>query len=265
MIEANNLSVSFGEIEILRHLKFQIHPGSWVGLIGPNGSGKTTLLRTISGLLPFEGALTIDSRSIRAWKPQELALRLAFVRQSTAHTFDFKVRDIILLGRSPHRGWLQNYSPHDYELMEQALQRVEMEGFAQRSILSLSGGELQRVLLAQALVQEADYLLLDEPTAHLDVHHRFEFLAQIRNLVVAGRTAVAVFHNLELAARFADYLLVLDRGRLVAAGPPADVLTQTLIASVFRMNTILTDDGDGALQIRYTSVIPSAKEPIPSF
>ena len=251
MITARQLRVALDGTPILRDLDFMVEAGSWVGLLGPNGSGKTTLMRTLSGLLPYAGTLTLTERPIHTWKAPALARQVAFLRQSTPISFDFTVEELVLLGRSPHKGWLERYTHEDHQRVTHALARVDMDGFARRSVLSLSGGERQRVFLAQALVQESDLLLLDEPTTHLDVHHQFEFLNLVRDLVEAGRTVVAVFHDIELAARYADHLLVLDEGRLVAAGPPADVLTEALLASVFRMQARLDTMDDGTLRISY--------------
>ena len=210
-------------------------PGTHVGLIGPNGSGKTTLLRAMGGLLPYTGSLAFQGRQVRDWRPRPLARRLAFVRQATPISFDFTVREIVLLGRSPHKSFLERDTGTDHSMVERALDRVDLAGFADRSIQSLSGGERRRAFLAQALVQEADLLMLDEPTTHLDVHHQFRFLHLVREIVEAGRTTIVVFHDIELAARFSDILLVLRDGKLVASGKPSDILTPQLMAAVFRM------------------------------
>jgi iron complex transport system ATP-binding protein len=260
MISAERVSVDLGEREILHDLSFTVPEGRCVGLLGPNGSGKTTLLRTLAGLLPYRGALQFRGRPVRAWKPAELALHLAFVRQSTALTFDFKVEDLVLMGRAPHKGWLAPFTAHDRAMLQAALDRVDLAGFEQRPINGLSGGEQQRVLLAQALVQEAGLLLLDEPTAHLDVHHQYGFMTQVQDLVREGRTVIAAFHDLEIAARFADLLLVLQEGRLVAGGPPAEVLSRALVASVFRMDVQLDEGPGGHLQIHYLNPVPPTAE-----
>ena len=260
LITAHRLRVALDGTTILHDLDFAVETGTWVGLLGPNGSGKTTLLRALSGLLPYQGTLTLAERPVHTWKAQALARQLAFVRQATPLSFDFAVDEVVLLGRSPHKGWLERYTREDRERVERALKRVDMDGFARRSVLSLSGGERQRVFLAQALVQESDLLLLDEPTNHLDVHHQFEFLNLVRELVEAGRTVVAVFHDLELAARYADHLLVLDQGCLAAAGPPRSVLTETLLASVFRMQARLDTMDDGRLRIYYQMPVSVERE-----
>ena len=262
LLTARGVNVTLDQQSILHDLRFDIAEGTWTGLLGPNGSGKTTLLRAVSGLLAHEGALTFDGQPVDQWPARALARRLAFVRQSPSLTFDFTVADLVLLGRSPHKSWLQSYSAADRAQMRDALAHVELNGFADRSVLSLSGGELQRVFLAQALVQEADVLLLDEPTAHLDVHYQFTFMDQVQDLVEQGRTIVAVFHDLELAARYADRLLVLDDGRLVADGPPAEVLTPGLIAQVFRMQAEVEHTLHGALRIDYHGCAQDPASPV---
>lgn len=255
VIDARGVSVRLDTADILHDVTFAVPGGRLIGLLGPNGSGKTTLLRAASGLLPFAGEIRFGGVSIRDWKPRDLARRLAFVRQSVSLSFDFSVGELVLLGRSPHKGWMGDYTGEDRAHMVEALDRVDLTGFEGRSVLSLSGGELQRVFLAQALVQEADVLLLDEPTAHLDVHYQFEFMELVRDLVAAGRTAVAVFHDLEMAGRFADELVVLQRGRIVASGRPGDVLGRELIARVFRMDAHVAREASGHYRIQYTRPI----------
>lgn len=262
LLAADDLSVSLEEKPILQHLTFTVEAGTWVGLIGPNGSGKTTLLRAINGMLPYTGSLRLSGRPVRAWSAQEMARRIAFVRQNAALAFDFTVWELIRLGRAPHKRLLQSYTRHDQALIERALAQVDLAGFEERSVLSLSGGELQRAFLAQALVQEADVLLLDEPTAHLDVHYQFTFMNQVQALVDKGRTVLAVFHDLELASRYAGRLLTLDQeGHLAAAGTPSDVLTPALIASVFRMEANITDSRGGGLRIDYLRPVVSESAP----
>ena len=244
---------------ILHDLAFAMAAGTGVGLIGPNGSGKTTLLRAIGAHVPFEGTITLDGRPVEDWSAAERARRLAYVRQAPALSFDFTVEELVLLGRAPHRGWLQRYRRDDRERVRAALRRVDLAGFADRSVLSLSGGETQRVFLAQALVQEADLLLLDEPTSHLDVHYQFSFMEQVRTLVAEGRGVLTVFHDLERAARHTERLLVLDEGRLVADGPPAEVLTPARIADVFGMEAQV-ERRDGRLRIEYVGPTASAPD-----
>jgi len=257
-LSVDRLTVTFDGHTILRDVGFDVSAGQWVGVLGPNGAGKTTLLRAIGGHIPFEGTIRLGGTSVDQMPDQARARTLAFVRQARSLTFDFTVEEFVLLGRAPHRGWLQAYRSADRERVREALARVDLEGFASRSVLSLSGGEMQRVFLAQALVQDADLLMLDEPTAHLDVHYQFSFMEQVRAQVAEGRTVLAVGHDLELAARYADRLLLLDDGELRAEGPPASVLTPDRIVEVFGMRAELDRHPDGTLRIDYLGPAPSA-------
>jgi len=261
LLSVDRVHVEIEEQPILHGVDFGVPAGRWVGLLGPNGSGKTTLLRAIGALIPFEGHIALDGRSVEALSARERARRLAFVRQAPSLTFDFTVEELVLLGRAPHRGWLESYKGPDLTHVREALARVDLQGFADRSVLSLSGGELQRVFLAQALVQEADLLLLDEPTSHLDVHYQFSFMEQVQTLVrEEGRTVLTVFHDLELAARYAERLLVLQDGHLVADGAPASVLTPSSIADVFGMNARVERSSERGLQVDYLGPIHTAPE-----
>lgn len=210
----------------------------------------------MAGLLPYEGALSFDGQPLQSWSRRALAQRLAFVRQHRSLAFDFTVREFILLGRSPHKRWLEPYSDDDHAGLAHVLDQLDLADFAERPLSHLSGGEQQRVFLAQALVQNPDLLLLDEPTNHLDIHHVFDLMEQVRRLVTGGRTIIAAFHDLELAARFADRLLVLDRGHLAADGPPAEVLTSRLIREVFRMEAEVTSEPNDTFHIRYLTSLP---------
>ena len=264
LLSVDDLDVALDGHEILADVGFDIEAGSWIGLVGPNGSGKTTLLRAIGAHVPFDGTIRLDGRHVEDWSAQARARRLAYVRQGASLTFDFTVEELVLLGRAPHRGWLRSYRADDRLLVREALSMVDLEGFADRSVLSLSGGETQRVFLAQALVQESDLLLLDEPTSHLDVHYQFAFMEQVNALVEGGRTVLAVFHDLELAARYADRLLVLQGGRLVARGDPAAVLTPARIAEVFGMQARTERRADGTFRIEYLApVSPTSRASTP--
>lgn len=256
LVEASGLQVALGGNPILKGLAFTLEAGRWNGLLGPNGSGKTTLLRAVAGLIPYSGTLTLDGKAVKAWSRRAMARRVAIVRQTHSISFDFRVIDLVLLGRAPHKSLLSVYDHADESRASNALSRLDLEGFEERSFHSLSGGEQQRVFLAQALVQEADLLILDEPTTYLDVHHQFEFMEHVRSLVDGGKTVIGAVHDLEMAARFADHLLVLDRGRLVGYGPPAAVLTPDLLARVFRMEAVVTTSDDAPLRIAYSRPLP---------
>ena len=255
VISASKLSVSLSGQPIIKEVDFSIGEGSFTGILGPNGSGKTTVLRAMAGLIPYSGSLSVKEKSVRSWSARALAMQLAFVRQSHSIPFDFKVDELVLLGRSPHKNLLSSYDLSDAQLVRNALKLVDMTGFSSRSYSSLSGGEQQRVFLAQALVQEADILLLDEPTTYLDVHHQFEFLQHVRSLVDSGKTVVGAFHDLEMAARFCDHLIVFSDGKVAADGSPTDVLDSELLARVFRMNATVHVSENAALRIHFETAL----------
>lgn len=251
---ADGLSVELGGTPILHDLSFSIPAGNWIGLLGPNGSGKTTLLRALGGLLPYSGSLLLQSRSLSLWKDRERARVVAFVRQRPSLDFDFTVEEVVSLGLAPHLSWLERPSTTQRERVRAALADTDLTDLLDRSVSTLSGGEQQRVQLAQALAQDAPVLLLDEPTAHLDVHHQYDLMERIAALVRAGRTVVAAFHDLAFAARYADRLLVLNEGTLTADGMPADVLTSRLIRNVFKMAADV-ETNQGELRVRYLAPV----------
>ncbi len=240
--------------EVLRGVTFSVRPGEAVALVGPNGAGKTTLLRALAGLVPHGGQVHLDGWPAARMAPRERARRVALVRQQTALGVDFTVREVVAMGRAPHVGWAARLGAADAAAVDAALAATDLVALAGRSARRLSGGEQQRVALAQALAQDAPCLLLDEPTAHLDVRHQIDLLARARALADSGRTVVAALHDLDRAAAFARRMLVLHCGRLVADGPPESVLTPALLAAVFgvRAEPLATPDG---LRIRYLGVV----------
>ena len=240
LLSVKDLGVELGDRVILHDISLDARRGEWIGVIGPNGSGKTTLLKAISGFLAHSGSIEIDGRPVSSWNRRELAKIIAFVRQTHGLTFEFEVRDLVLMGKTPYKGWLEPTTRRDLQEVQAALDRVGLSDFGARNVLSLSGGELQRVFLAQALVQDADLLLLDEPTTHLDVFHQYDLLEHVRRMIEAGRSAIAVFHDLGQAARYCDKVLVLHEGAQVAFAPPGEVLDTDLIRRVFKMDAAIT-------------------------
>ena len=251
LFEATDLSVDIAQTQILHGLNFAIHPGKMTGILGPNGSGKTTLLHTLCGALPYRGTIMYRDRPLSDWSRKKLAQQLAVMQQAPTISFDFTIRDFVLLGRMPHKKWMEGHSADDLERIEKILIDLELAELAHRTLPSLSGGERQRVYLAQALAQETQTLFLDEPTSHLDIYYQFDLLKRLRKFVDEGQTIVAVFHDLELAARFADEILVLADGKLIGSGPPASTLTPALIRQVFRMETRLVQSPDHPTHYHY--------------
>ncbi|WP_323676989.1 heme ABC transporter ATP-binding protein [Halorubellus sp. PRR65] len=243
MIRIEDLAVSLGGTRILDNVSMAVDDGEFVGLVGPNGAGKTTLLRCLSGVLsPNEGVVTVDGDAVEALGARESSRRIAVVPQDTQLAFDFSVRDVVAMGRTPHRGRFDRATSEDHDVVERAMERTEVAAFADKAITAVSGGERQRVVLARALAQEAPALLLDEPTASLDVNHQVRTLDLVADLVDDGRTAVAAIHDLSLAARYCDRLVLLADGGVVAAGPPDRVLERTTVADAFDADAAVVDD-----------------------
>jgi iron complex transport system ATP-binding protein len=216
-----------------------------VTLIGPNGAGKSTLLRAIAGLVPHHGSITLDGSDVAALGRRDVAQRLAFVPQAPLLPPEMRVDEYVLLGRTPHIGAFGYESRTDLDSVGDALARLELEQFSARPLRTLSGGERQRVVLARALAQDAQLLLLDEPTAALDIGRQqqvLEIVAELRER--EGLTIVSAMHDLTLAAQYADRLLLLSKGRLVADGAPNEIVTEELISEHYGASVrVIADDG----------------------
>lgn len=227
----------------LADVSVELSGGELLGVVGPNGSGKTTLLRLLMGLLrPDEGSVTLDRRDAWSWDRRALARVVGVVVQREEPAFPLRVRQAVLLGRYPHLSPLARPAAADREAVEQALRRCDVAHLADRWVGTLSGGEWQRVRVARALAQAPRALMLDEATANLDLRHEMELLELVSELVRSGGLgALVVTHHVNLAARFADRVLLLDRGRTVASGPPRTVLTRSTLEQVFQWPVETTD------------------------
>ena len=243
-----------GGRDVLTGVTLRIEPGEAVALVGPNGAGKTTLLRMLAGLVPHTGEVRLDGWPVRRMDARERARRVALVRQQTALPVDFTVREVVEMGRAPHVAWAGRLGAADRAAVDAALAAADLGGLAGRSVRQLSGGEQQRVGLAQALAQDTPVLLLDEPTAHLDVRHQMEMLGRARALADSGRTVVAALHDLDRAVAFAGRLVVLSAGRIAADGPPGAVLTEALLAAVFGVRAA-PEATPAGLRIRYFGTV----------
>jgi len=233
-IEVRDLVVSFGDVPVVSGVDLRVERGSLVGLVGPNGAGKTTVLRAIKGTLsPDAGAVRLDGDDADSLSAREAGRRVASVPQETSLAFDFRVRQVVEMGRTPHLGRFDGHGPDDERAVREAMDAAGVARFADRAITEVSGGERQRVLLARALAQATPSLLLDEPTASLDVNHAVRTLELVRDLVDDGRAALAAIHDLDVAARYCDEIVVLADGGVRAAGPPAEVLTADALRDAF--------------------------------
>ncbi len=224
-----------GRRDVLRGVDLDLAPGELVALLGTNGSGKTTLLRCLAGtLVPGGGSVTFAGRRLPAWRREELARRVAVLPQQVDLPGGFRVAELVAMGRSPHAQRLFGSTAVDERAIERALRDADATELSDRWVEELSGGERQRLLVAMALAQEPDLLLLDEPTLHLDLAHQVALLAAIRRLRdQRGMAVLAVLHDLNLAAAFAPRVALLDGGRVAADGPPGEVLTTDLVRRVF--------------------------------
>ncbi len=245
MIELRNLSVRFGAVEVVRDVTLEVAADEWVMLIGPNGAGKTTVLRVLGGLLPFDGAVRVEGRDVREFARRELARLVAFVPQSPLTPPELTVAEYVLLGRTPHLGYLAAEGRRDRQAAGRALDRLELLPFAERRLGSLSGGELQRVVLARALAQEAPILLLDEPTTSLDLGRQQQVLELVDSLRGDGLTVVSTMHDLTLAGQYADRLVLLDRGSVVAEGGADEVLSASNLAAFYGASVRVVSDEQG--------------------
>lgn len=245
LLDVEGLSAGYDERNVLRGVSLSVRAGEFVALTGPNGSGKTTLLRSALGLLePRQGRILLDGERLASLSVGARARRVAWVPQDEAPQENVPIFDYVLYGRHPYLPRFGGENEEDRERTRAALREVGLESHAESGVLEVSGGERQRVLLARAMVQGCPLLLLDEPTAHLDIAHQLELLDRVRGLCrQGGRGALAAMHDLNLAARFADRIVVLSRGRLVADGRPSEVLSESLLREVWGVLGDLRRDG----------------------
>jgi iron complex transport system ATP-binding protein len=246
---AEELDVAYpaSEALVLQALALEIGEREMVALVGPNGSGKSTLLRALGRVLtPRRGAVYLDGKSLREWPTREVARRLALLPQGPSLAMDLTVEELVRLGRSPHQGLLGLPTREDEEAVRWAIAETDIGGLSGRRVSQLSGGERQRVWVAMALAQQPQVLLLDEPTTFLDLNHQLEVLELLRYLNREhGLTVVMVLHDLNQAARYAGRVVALRQGAVYADGPPAQVLTETLLREVFGINGRVMPGPDG--------------------
>jgi iron complex transport system ATP-binding protein len=251
LLEALGLELGYEDRIVLRGVDFSLEAGEVVAIVGPNGAGKSTLLHALLGLVPKgRGTVKIGGRPLETLRRSEIARRIAFVPQDSRADFAFTVRELVAMGRTPHLGRFQPERDLDTAAVDHALEVTETRAFEHRIVSELSGGEQQRVHLARAIAQTTDVLLLDEPTASLDLEHQLEVLDLVRKLARTGKAAAVALHDLSLAARVADRLVVLADGRIVASGKPEEVITEELLATWFHIRgRVHRDPTDGIVVV----------------
>jgi iron complex transport system ATP-binding protein len=241
VIRLADVGLSLGGVAVLDGVDLAVERGEFVGLVGPNGAGKTTLLRTVNGVLtPDTGTVTLSDDPVASLGPKAVGRRVATVPQDSHLGFAFTAEQVVEMGRTPHRSRLDWSDGSD--AVEAALDRTDTATLRDRPVDELSGGERKRVLLARALAQETPALVLDEPTANLDINHQVRVLETVSEFVSAGRAAVAAIHDLDLAARYCDRLCLLSGGRVRAAGRPESVLRDPALTAAFDVRTAVTRD-----------------------
>lgn len=235
MIRIEHLSYSFGKQPILNDISLHVAQGSFTALLGPNGCGKTTLLRCIGGLLkPQKGSISLQNRDLRDYNPRQLAQQLSFVRQQASTDFEFTAFDLVMMGRNPYQKHLENESQSDRQLVEQCMRQTNTWHLRDSFPREMSGGELQRVMIARALAQSTPIMLLDEPTSNLDIAHQFDIMEMLSNICQRqGKTILLVVHDLNLALRYCPQAVLLHNYGIIAHGAIENVLTSNNIRTAF--------------------------------
>ncbi len=240
MLKVENLSCGYGDRQVLRDISFTLAENQRLVILGPNGCGKTTLLRALVGVIPFEGTVELDGRELRTMTARERGRRLAMLSQHSSAGFSYTVLETVLMARYPHlpRGLFSSPGPEDRALAEAELKRLDLWGERDRPITELSGGQLQRVMLARTFTQSPEIILLDEPTNHLDLKYQAELVRELKSWTERpGRAAVGVFHDLDLALDFADTVLLMENGEAAYIGP-VDGLRGADLSRVFGMDVV---------------------------
>lgn len=238
-LSASGISYAIGGVRILDDVELRVQVGEMVGVVGPNGAGKTTLLRALSGLVRARGMVVLQDHALVDLDEDAVARLAARVPQAMVSDNAFVAEEVVLMGRTPHLGRWQWETAHDRAVAAGAMRATATAHFANRLVADLSGGERQRVFVARALAQEAPILLLDEPTANLDIGHQVQTLALVRRLLTDGMCAIAAIHDLELASRFCDRIVLLHEGRVLDQGTPGDVLTPANLRAAYGVKALV--------------------------
>ncbi|MER6166340.1 ABC transporter ATP-binding protein [Streptomyces violaceorubidus] len=266
-LAARGVTVGYGARSVIDGLDVAIPPGVITTIIGPNGCGKSTLLRTLSRLLrPTGGTVVLDGEDIAALRTRDVAKKLGLLPQAPVAPEGLTVSDLVARGRHPHQSWLRQWSSDDAEVVRRALAMTGVSDLADRPVDSLSGGQRQRVWISMTLAQGTDLLLLDEPTTYLDLAYAVDVLDLVDDLHESGRTVVMVLHDLNLATRYSDHLVVMKEGAVLAQGHPRDVITTDLLREAFGLRAMVIDDpvGDRPLVVpigrTHVELAPKATE-----
>lgn len=249
-LRADNIWVTLSDTDIVKDISIKVKDKQFVGLIGPNGCGKSTLLKSIYKVIkPKNGKVHLNELDVLKSGPKMVSKLMGVVGQFNEMSFDFSVREMVLMGRTPHKGLMEADTEADYQIVKDALAKVSLSEYVDRSYASLSGGEKQRVILARAIAQQPEFLILDEPTNHLDIKYQLQILSVVKSMKVG---TLAALHDLELAAHYCDYLYVVKKGKVAAFGTPEEILTRQLISDIYEVECeIYKNPVTGGLGIAY--------------
>ena len=243
-LSLTHVHASLGGTRVIRDVSLVAGAGAFIGLIGPNGAGKTTLVRAVAALIPHQGTIELDGQAVAAMEPRARARAISYLAQGAGSHWPLEVSRLVALGRLPHLAPFRAPAPEDKAGIARAMQLADVGNFRGRDVLTLSGGERARVLLARALAVEAPLMLVDEPVASLDPNHQLRIMEVLRAYASENRTVIAVLHDLSLAARYCDRLVLLDNGVVKADGRPEEVLTPANLEEVYRIRAVIGGDGE---------------------
>ncbi|MDO5714555.1 MAG: ABC transporter ATP-binding protein [Tissierellia bacterium] len=257
-LEVKDIHVSYGTKPIVKGVDLTVKDGEFVGIIGPNGSGKSTLLKAIYRVLPYiSGDIFLKGQNMRAMAPKDSAKIISVVQQMDDIPFDFSIYDMVMMGRTPYKKFMERDNKEDVKIVHQSIAQVGLEGYENRSILELSGGERQRVILARALAQKAEGIILDEPTNHLDINYQLTLLELIKSL---GVPCLCALHDINIALMYCDKIYALKDGKIVGFGSPEEVITPSLIENLYHIpSKIMYDEETKRHYILFLNKDPSSE------
>ena len=244
LVHIDNIKFSYDEKEVLKGITLKFNKGKFYSIIGPNGCGKTTLIKNISSLLaPNKSTIFIDNKDLISMTPKEIAKILASVPQNIHINYEFKVYDVVMMGRVPHKGRFEGYNKKDREIVKKAMDKADIWKFKDKLVTELSGGELQRVVAARALAQDTDIILLDEPTSHLDLQYQIEFLKIFKD-ICNDKVIIAVLHDLNLVSLFSDEIIMLKDGEVIDISEADKVMTRENIKKIYNIDVEIYNDNN---------------------
>lgn len=266
LIECGKIDFGYGKSLLIKNLNFKISQGEFLGIVGPNGSGKSTILKLLSGILePVSGEIVFRDSFLQQIQAKQLARQMAVVPQSTELPYDFSVYEIVAMGRYPHQGRWSNESSADKKIIQAVMKQTGVWQFKDQNVNALSGGERQRVIIARALAQEPEIILLDEPTSNLDINYQIEIFDLLQELNKQGMTIAAVLHDLNLASQYCNRLMLLSNGQIYASGTPDEVINVKNIRNVYNTEVIISKKFSGRPYVTLVSrrALPAVKDNLP--